>query len=115
MSQKSGTRFFRHYKNKPYKYLGTARHSETLEELALYESLYENALGRIWVRPKEMFFENVEIEGVVKPRFEKIDFKFQTSETITESDIENMRVVYSHCFAEELNYEKFTQAGKQTK
>lgn len=107
MSQKSGTRFFRHYKNKPYKYLGTARHSETLEELALYESLYENALGRIWVRPKEMFFENVEIEGVVKPRFEKIEFKFQASETITESDIENMRVVYSRCFAKELNYEKF--------
>ena len=108
MSQKSGTRFFRHYKNKPYKYLGTARHSETLEELALYESLYDNALGRIWVRPKEMFFENVDIEGVVKPRFEKINFSYQATEAITESDIENIRVVYSKCFAKELNYEKFT-------
>lgn len=107
MSQKSGTRFFRHYKNKPYKYLGTARHSETLEELVLYESLYENALGRIWVRPKEMFFENVEVEGVIKPRFEKIEFKFLATESITESDIENMRVVYSHCFSKELNYERF--------
>lgn len=107
MSQKSGTRFFRHYKNKPYKYLGTARHSETLEELALYESLYENPLGRIWVRPKEMFFENVQIEGVVKPRFEKIEFTFQASETLSESDIENMHVVYSLCFGKELKYEKF--------
>lgn len=107
MSQNSGTRFFRHYKNKPYKYLGTARHSETLEELALYESLYENSLGRIWVRPKEMFFENVQIEGVVKPRFEKIDFRFQTSESVTEDDIENLRVVYSRCFSTELNVNKF--------
>lgn len=108
MSQNSGTRFFRHYKNKPYKYLGTARHSETLEELALYESLYENPLGRIWVRPKEMFFENVEIEGVVKPRFEKVDFRFQASETITETDIENVRLVYLRCFSKELRVDRFS-------
>ena len=112
MSQNMGTRFYRHYKNKPYKYLGTARHSETLEELVLYESLYENALGRIWVRPKDMFFENVEIEGVIKPRFEKIDFRFQASETITESEIEQMRNVYSRCFSKELNYEKFSSKLK---
>ncbi len=73
----------------------------------MYESLYDNAIGRIWVRPKEMFFENVEIEGVVKPRFEKIEFKYLASEILTEPDIENMRVVYSQCFSKELNYEKF--------
>jgi hypothetical protein len=46
---------YKHYKGKRYKILGVARHSETLEELALYECLYENDLGKIWVRPLEMF------------------------------------------------------------
>jgi hypothetical protein len=44
-----------HYKNKPYKIWGFARHSETLEELVLYEALYPNDLGQIWVRPRENF------------------------------------------------------------
>jgi hypothetical protein len=60
---------YRHYKNKLYKYLGVARHSETLEELALYEALYENKQGQIWVRPKEMFFEKVVIENQEQDRF----------------------------------------------
>jgi len=46
---------YRHYKGQRYKILGTARHSETLEELALYECLYDNDLGKTWVRPIEMF------------------------------------------------------------
>jgi hypothetical protein len=61
--------FYRHYKNKPYKAIGIVRHSETLEEMALYESLYPNDLGRMWVRPLAMFLEDVEIEGVLRPRF----------------------------------------------
>ena len=47
--------FYRHYKDKPYRALGLCRHSETLEELVLYEALYPNELGSLWVRPKEMF------------------------------------------------------------
>lgn len=43
--KKSELKLYRHYKNKPYKYLGPVRHSETLENLVLYESLYENELG----------------------------------------------------------------------
>lgn len=107
MSQKPGTRFYRHYKNKPYKYLGAVRHSETLEEMALYESLYENPLGNLWVRPKEMFFENVVISGVVRPRFEKIDFIFNTSELLSEDYFSSVSKIYAHCFAKEFNHKKF--------
>lgn len=60
---------YEHYKKKPYRVLGTARHSETLEELVLYEALYENDLGKIWVRPKKMFLEEVEVNGERVPRF----------------------------------------------
>jgi hypothetical protein len=51
---------FRHYKGKMYRYLRIFRHSETLEELVGYEALYDNELGRFWVRPREMFFGRLE-------------------------------------------------------
>lgn len=60
---------YEHYKGKRYRVHGIVRHSETLEELVLYETLYENDLGRMWVRPKSMFLENVEINGKSIPRF----------------------------------------------
>jgi len=58
---------YRHYKGGEYEVLGCARHSETLESLVVYRPLY-NASG-LWVRPHEMFFGNVEIDGKVQPRF----------------------------------------------
>lgn len=63
---------YEHYKGKRYKIHGLVRHSETLEELVLYETLYENNLGKMWVRPKEMFLETVTIDGQTKPRFKFI-------------------------------------------
>lgn len=61
--------FYRHYKNKPYKAIGIVRHSETLEEMALYEALYPNESGQFWVRPLEMFLNDVEVGGERRPRF----------------------------------------------
>lgn len=64
---------YSHYKNKRYKVLGVARHSETLEELVLYEALYENDLGKIWVRPRQMFLEDVSVGDYKGPRFKFIE------------------------------------------
>ena len=50
--------------------IGVARHSETHEPLVVYRPLY-NASGW-WVRPHAMFFENVTIEGVDSPRFDRV-------------------------------------------
>jgi hypothetical protein len=63
------TGIYEHYKGKRYKVLGVAKHSETLEDLVVYEPLYENPLAKIWVRPIAMFTEMVEIDGQKVPRF----------------------------------------------
>ena len=60
-----------HHKGMRYRVIGVARHSETLEELVVYEALYENALGRLWVRPRAMFEEMVERGGERVPRFKR--------------------------------------------
>ncbi len=72
-----GTKY-KHYKNKDhiYEIVGVARHSETLEEMVVYKALYESEeFGKdcIWVRPKEMFLENVIVDGKEIKRFEKVD------------------------------------------
>ena len=66
---KNGT--YKHYKGRHYEVIGVARHSETEEELVVYRQLYgEHGL---WVRPKSMFSETVEIDGRQIPRFEYVD------------------------------------------
>ena len=62
---------YRHYKGGEYEVLGTVRHSETLEPMVLYRPLYN--LTGMWVRPVAMFLELVEVDGVVRPRFEKVE------------------------------------------
>lgn len=58
---------YRHYKGQRYQVLGTARHSETLEELVVYRALYgEHGL---WVRPAAMFGETVTVDRETVPRF----------------------------------------------
>lgn len=58
---------YEHYKGLRYKVLGVARHSESLEELIVYQALYGD--NDIWVRPLGMFLENVKVDGKALPRF----------------------------------------------
>jgi cyclomaltodextrinase / maltogenic alpha-amylase / neopullulanase len=67
---------YRHYKGNLYEVIGTARHSETLEELVVYRGLYDSEeFGRnpLWVRPKKMFLEEVEFEGKMVLRFRFVE------------------------------------------
>ncbi|MCL4208062.1 DUF1653 domain-containing protein [Patescibacteria group bacterium] len=64
---------YQHYKGNKYLVLGVAKHSETLEDLVVYISLYENDLASMWVRPLKMFTENVVVDGKSVPRFRKLD------------------------------------------
>ncbi|WP_447600523.1 DUF1653 domain-containing protein [Nitrospira sp. Nam80] len=59
---------YRHYKGGEYEVLGLARHSETEEEFVVYRQLY--GAGGWWIRPKEMFAENVIIDGQAVSRFQ---------------------------------------------
>lgn len=59
-----------HYKGKEYEVIGTAKHSETLEEMIVYRALYGDE--QLWVRPKKIFSEEVEANGEKVPRFKFI-------------------------------------------
>jgi len=65
---------YRHSKTgKKYRVIGVTKHSETLEDLVIYECLYANSTSKYWVRPVAMFTENVEIQGVMVPRFTRVE------------------------------------------
>ncbi len=58
---------WRHFKGNEYEVIGTAKHSETLEDMVIYRALYGE--GGLWVRPASMWNETVERDGQVFPRF----------------------------------------------
>ena len=62
---------YEHYKGKPYRVQAVAKHSETLEEMVVYQQLYGEK--GVWVRPLGMFLETVEVEGKIIPRFRYIE------------------------------------------
>ena len=61
---------YRHFKGNEYEVIGTAKHSETLEEYVVYKALYGE--GGLWIRPAEMWNETVERDGKTFKRFEFI-------------------------------------------
>ena len=61
---------YRHFKGNEYEVIGTAKHSETLEEYVVYKALYGD--GGLWVRPASMWNETVERDGETFRRFEFI-------------------------------------------
>lgn len=70
MSQPIRPGIYQHSKSgKQYRVHFVAKHSETLEDVVVYEALYENDKSKFWVRPVKMFTEEVVIDGVKKPRF----------------------------------------------
>ena len=58
---------YRHFKGNEYRVLGIAKHSETQEELVVYQALY--GTQELWVRPAGMWHETVEREDYRGPRF----------------------------------------------
>ncbi|MEW4526321.1 DUF1653 domain-containing protein [Maioricimonas sp. JC845] len=58
---------YRHYKGNDYIVIGVARHSETEEELVVYRTDYGEK--SLWVRPRTMFEETVDVDGERVPRF----------------------------------------------
>ncbi|MFC4933192.1 DUF1653 domain-containing protein [Massilia sp. GCM10023247] len=56
---------YRHYKGGLYELVCEA----TLEADLTPMIIYRAADGSIWARPKSVFFELIEVEGVLVPRF----------------------------------------------
>ena len=63
-------KYYRHFKGNVYRVLHIAKHSETLEDIVVYQAMYGE--GGIWVRPKAMFEEIIERDGRTFRRFEPI-------------------------------------------
>lgn len=63
---------YKHYKGGEYKVFGVAKHSETLEEFVVYEALYDNPESKLWLRPKNLFEDEVEVDGKKILRFKFI-------------------------------------------
>lgn len=71
---KPGT--YQHYKGKMYEVIGVARHSESLDEFVVYRALYDSeefGKNALWIRPKQMFMENIVVNGKQVPRFRKVE------------------------------------------
>jgi len=65
---------YQHYKGHAYEVIDAVMHSETEEVLVLYRPLYNTKVQEeqgieLWVRPYDMFFENVETEQGSVARF----------------------------------------------
>lgn len=93
-------KLYNHYKNKPYKYIGEAKHSETLEDVVIYETRYENKIGKLWVRPKQMFFESVQVDGETMPRFKETPLQVKSTTQVSENEIKDLAIVIEKAFGE---------------
>lgn len=54
---------YKHYKGNIYKIINFAKHSETCEDMIVYQSVTN---GDIWVRPYEMWNETIDEKGTLR-------------------------------------------------
>ena len=62
---------YRHFKGREYEVIGIARHSEDESPLVVYRKLYDDL--SLWVRPADMWNEEVVRDGRSYTRFVRID------------------------------------------
>jgi hypothetical protein len=74
-----------HFKGLPYRMIGTAQHSESLEAFVTYQALYRSPNEQsLWIRPREMFEEEVRREGVLHKRFRKVSHLKEVPQSVVQ-------------------------------
>ena len=58
---------YRHYKGNVYRVICSAAHTETLEDMVVYEDVTDES--KKWARPAAMWNEEVQVNGRSEPRF----------------------------------------------
>ena len=61
---------YRHFKGNEYEVIAVAKHSEDLSPMVVYKALYGE--GDVWVRPADMWDEEITRDGKTFKRFEFI-------------------------------------------
>ena len=56
-------KIYRHYKGNEYKIIAFAKHSETCEDMIVYQSTTTDS---VWVRPRNMWNEIVDEKGTLR-------------------------------------------------
>ncbi|TQK03870.1 uncharacterized protein DUF1653 [Herbaspirillum sp. SJZ130] len=59
---------YRHYKGGIYEFVGEATLESDLTPMVVYRA----ANGSLWIRPREVFHETVDVDGKQVPRFERL-------------------------------------------
>ena len=62
---------YRHFKGREYEVIGIARHSEDESPLVVYRKLYDDR--SLWMRPADMWNEEVVRDGRTYIRFVRMD------------------------------------------
>ncbi len=111
---------YRHFKGKLYQIIGVAEHTETREDLVIYQALY-GAFG-IYARPYEMFVSEVDRtkytveEYPQQYRFERV-LPGQMTEALDEKDVlvsaEYMQSTDARSGSGEQNSRKKLQTGQE--